>query len=357
MLWLLFFLVAFVVVSYVFLRGENLSYLDRPVPRHPQRTPGAGMRSVLMELSEAAEQIEGLGLGRKRIQRIRQLMDDIGRKRETSCSFHPVEGAEVRGEWVLAPGHDSDRRLLYIHGGAFLAGSPLSHRPITDRLARLTGCAVFAVDYRLMPEHSRVKGVEDCRRAYRWLLDNGPEGRAAASFMLVAGDSAGGSLTLTTLAWIRDTGLRQADAAIALSPSTDAALDAPSLRENAASDPMLGPVFGPLTRVPKIFLLWYTLFTTRMRPADPRVSPLRGSLAGLPPILIQASDSEMLLDDARRYVAKARAAESPVQLQTWPDMVHVWQLFIEELPEAEEAYQRIGEFLEGVASTEDSAAA
>ncbi|MEE4277844.1 MAG: alpha/beta hydrolase [Halieaceae bacterium] len=357
MLWLLFFILAFVVFSYVVLRGENLSYLDRPVPRHPLRTPGEGMRSVLRELAQSAEQVEGLGFGRRRVQRIREVMDEMGRRRVVESSFKAVESSEVRGEWVLAPGHDPDRRLLYIHGGAFFAGSPLSHRPITDRLARLTGCAVFVVDYRLMPEHPRVAGVEDCRRAYRWILDNGPEGRAPARYLVVAGDSAGGTLCLVTLAWVRDQGLRQADAGIALSPSTDAALDAPSLRENTASDPMLGPAFGALAKVPKIFLLWYTLFTTRMRPADPRVSPLRGSLADLPPILIQASDSEMLLDDARRYAAKARAAGSPVELQTWPDMIHVWQMFPDALPEAEEAYERIAEFLGNAGGKADSAAA
>lgn len=173
---------------------------------------------------------------------------------------------------------------------------------------------------------------------------------------MIAGDSAGGSLTLSLLAWIRDQDLRQADAAIALSPTTDAALDAPSLRENLASDAMLGPAFGMLARVPRFFLLWSTLITTRMRPADPRISPLRGNLDNLPPVLIQASDSEMLLDDARRYAAKARAAGSPVFLQTWPDMVHVWQVFTPDLPEAEEAYVKIGEFLASIAEEDREAA-
>jgi acetyl esterase/lipase len=94
----------------------------------------------------------------------------------------------------------------------------------------------------------------------------------------------------------------------------------------------------------------------RLRPADPRISPLRGSLAKLPPTLLQASDSEMLLDDSRRYAAKAQAAESPVELQTWPDMPHVWHIF-RELPESEEAYARIGEFLARHGVEEATAAA
>lgn len=342
MLAFLLTLAAFVAFSYIVLRGENLSYLDRPLPSHPTREPSEAMRGVLRELADVSSR--PLGSGRARVRALRDIMDEMGSRRPLQCEFVPVSNSDVSGEWVLAEEHDSARRILYIHGGAFFAGSPRSHRPITDRLARLTGCAVLALDYRLVPEHARKAGIEDCRRAYRWILENGPDGREPVRFLVVAGDSAGGNLTLSLLPWVRDTRLRQADAGIALSPATDAVLDAPSLRDNVDTDPMLGPAFGSLTRVPKLLLLWYTLFTARMLPRDPRISPLRGSLKDLPPILVQASDSEMLLDDARRYVTKAQAADSPVTLQTWPDMVHVWQMFTE-LPEADEAYEKMAEFL------------
>ncbi|WP_439102147.1 alpha/beta hydrolase [Congregibacter sp.] len=346
MFWLAFTVVAFVMFSYLVLRGENLSYLDQPVPDHSPRAPSEAMQGVLASLREFGEGAHGRG--RQRVQAVRGFMDKMGAQRSYESEFLALSTPDLRGEWVLAPKHDTGRRILYLHGGAFIAGSPLSHRPITDRLARLTGAAVFVLDYRLMPEHKRIDGIEDCRRAYRWILENGPDGRSPAQTLVVAGDSAGGNLTLSLLSWVRDQGLRQADAGIALSPATDAVLDAPSLRHNIASDAMLGPAFGFLAKVPGIFLLWYTWATSRMLPADPRISPLRGSLADLPPILVQASDSEMLLDDARRYVAKAQAAESPVVLQTWPDMVHVWQMFTPELEEAEEAYHNIAEFLDAV---------
>lgn len=346
MFWLVITVVAFVMFSYLVLRGENLSYLDQPVPEPGRRPPSDAMEKVLASLREFGEGAHGRG--RQRVQAIRGFMDKMGAERSYGSEFLALSTPDLRGEWVLAPEHDSGRRILYLHGGAFIAGSPLSHRPITDRLARLTGAAVFALDYRLMPEHKRIDGIEDCRRAYRWILENGPDGRSPAETLVVAGDSAGGNLTLSLLSWVRDQNLRQADAGIALSPATDAVLDAPSLRHNIASDAMLGPAFGTLAKVPGIFLLWYTWATSRMLPADPRISPLRGSLADLPPILIQASDTEMLLDDARRYVAKAQAAESPVVLQTWPDMVHVWQMFTPELEEAEEAFDNIAEFLDAV---------
>lgn len=346
MFWLALTVLALIAFSFLVLRKEDLSYLDQPIPSHSPRPPSDALRNAMSPVDEFAGQSSIRG--KARVRAIREFMDTMGAQREYACEFKTVNTPEVKGEWVLAPDFDAKRRILYLHGGAFIAGSPLSHRPITDRLARLTGAAVFALDYRLMPEHPRIAGIEDCRRAYRWIVRNGPVAAEEAEFLVVGGDSAGGNLTLALLAWVRDEGLRQADAGIAFSPATDAVLDAPSLRANIPTDAMLGPAFGGLARVPKIFLLWYTWATSRMFPSDPRISPLRGSLSGLPPILVQASDSEMLLDDSRRYVAKAQAAESPVLLQTWPDMPHVWQIFTPDLPEAEEAFENLAEFLDGV---------
>jgi monoterpene epsilon-lactone hydrolase len=345
MFWLLVAIAALLGFTYLVLRGENLAYLDQPLPPAVPHEPGAAYSRVLGELQ--AFSAASLGRGRERIVSIRRFMDEMPAGGEYASEIRSVDVGQVRGEWVLAPDHDPARRILYIHGGAYFAGSPVSHRPITDRLARLTGCAVFSLDYRLMPEHRRLDGIEDCRAAYQWIVDNGPEGPAPAAFLVIGGDSAGGNLTLATIAWVRDRGLRRPDAAIAFSPATDAVLDAPSLRANIATDPMIGPAFGQLARVPQPLLLWYQWFTARLRPTDPRVSPLRGALHDLPPVLIQASDSEMLLDDARRYVAKAQAAGSPVMLQTWPNMFHVWQMFTD-LPEAEEAYANVAEFLDSV---------
>jgi len=200
----------------------------------------------------------------------------------------------------------------------------------------------------LMPENTRREGIEDTQKAYRWILDNGPAGPESLSFLMVAGDSAGGNLTLSLIAWVRDQKLRAPDAAVAFSPVVDTAMTSPSLRSNISSDPMLGSPFGKLTKVPLLFMWWFTWLGSRIRPADPLGSPLRGDLSGLPPVLVQVSEAEMLFDDARRYVAKAQAAGSPVELQHWSFMVHVWQIFTPELPEAEEAYDNIAEFLVSV---------
>lgn len=357
-MWLLLAVVLLLVFSYYYLRGADLSYLDTEGLPQPDRAPSEAHHEVVASLSKLLGASQGKR-GRARLISMREQMDSISEGREFVSSFTPVSEGNIRGEWVVAPDADPARRILYIHGGAWLAGSPKSHRSITNKLSRVAGAAVFSVDYRLMPEHRRLDGIVDCRDAYRWILHNGPDGEGSPSLLVVGGDSAGGNLTLSLLAWVRDEGLRAPDAAIAFSPATDATMSSPSLRTNLATDPMLGPAFGYLTRYPQPLLWWVAWLTARMRPSNPDVSPLRGDLGGLPPLLVQVSEAEMLLDDARRYVHKAQLAGSPVELQSWPHMVHVWQVFTPELPEAEEAYERIAQFLQRVendTATESAAA-
>lgn len=336
-----------------FLAGADLSGFDLPdntTQAHRQRfstgdSLNAEHRQVLKVLAQLSGQTKNLPLS-QHLKALRRFMDTLSEGHRLNAHFAAVDAGGVRGEWVVAPGADSSRRTLYIHGGAWAMGSPLSHRVITSRFSELTGGAVLAIDYRLMPEHRRKAGIEDCRTAYRWILENGPEGPQPVSALVVAGDSAGGNLTLSTIAWARDAGLRPADAAVALSPATDGTLSGKTLKSNLASDAMLGPLFAPLTRLPHSALLWLSLLLYRVRPCDPQVSPIHGDLANLPPLLIHASEDEMLLDDARRYQRKALAAGSAVTLQTWQHVVHVWHMFGEQLTEAGQAFEQIGLFLQ-----------
>lgn len=351
MFWIIAVIILLVVAATLLVfRLEDLSHLDRDDHPVTHATPSEANREVLRRIRELGQASRGLR-GKARLTALREHMDSLSEGVKLACEFRQCDSP--RGEWVVAPGSNSRRRLLYIHGGAWAAGSPTSHRTITDRLAQITGAAVFALDYRLMPENRFMDGVRDCRQAYTWLLDHGPDGAEPADFMVVAGDSAGGSHTLGLIAWIRDNGLRQADAAIALSPSTDLTLTAPSNRNNIDTDPLLGPVFGGLSKIPLPVIWWATLAAFRVSPTNPVASPLRGDLRNLPPTLIQASDSEMLLDNARRYAARAVAAGSPVTLHTWPGMVHVWQIFVPLLPEAEEAFDDIRAFLKRLELQDD----
>lgn len=311
--------------------------------------PSDGQRKVLDVMRGFDSEVRTQPLS-NRIHALRKAMDNFGggTSREPAAlgvTITSVAVGDIDAEWVLAPDSDPDRRLLYFHGGAFFVGSPLSHRPLTSVLAKRTGLSVLVIDYRLMPEHSRIQGIEDCQDAYRWILEQGPAGRGAPTELFVAGDSAGGNLTLMITAWARDNGLRPVDGAIALSPATDSTFRSPSMRDNAATDPMLGPGLGSILRIPRPLLLLLTMFAARMRPQNPLISPIHGKLAGLPPTLVHASEAEMLFDDCRRYTLKAQEAGSPVVLQTWPFMVHVWQIFHDVLPEANEALDEIEAFV------------
>lgn len=307
-----------------------------------------------MEHQAAAKEIMALeskvkGLSRKeRLQFTRDFMEDIPEGKQFVSEFNATQVNGRPAEWVLAPGVDSSRRVLYLHGGAFIAGSPNSHRSATSRFSEVANAAVLAIDYRLMPENKRIDGIEDCRQAYRWILENGPDGQSAPSKIFMGGDSAGGNLSLVMAAWIRDENLRPPDAVVVMSPLGDSTYSGPSIRNNLETDVMLGPMFGVLLKIPKWILSWIFVLENRYLPANPLVSPVFGDLSGLPPILVQVSEAEMLLDDAKRYVNKSRKAGSPVRLQTWGGMLHVWQLFYPEVPEAREAWDHIGGFIEAV---------
>lgn len=331
----------------LFLKGPDLSRFDQPVGEHFScgDQPSAEVQAVVSSFAGFKSAVKGVPL-RQRIPALRRLMDNFFADRDIAgFAFQPVRCDGVPAEWVLPPQADNGRRTLYIHGGAFALGSPRSHRSVTTRFAEMTGGAVLAIDYRLMPEHPRAAGIADCRNAYVWMLDNGPDGPASAQTVFVAGDSAGGNLALALIAWVRDQGLRLPDAGVALSPLTDSTLASPSFKTNRLSDPLLGPVFGAMTWVPRYLLLWASLFQSRINPRDPGISPVLGDLAGLPPILVQVGAQEMLRDDARRYVNRAQAAGSPVALQTWEHVMHVWQLFNPELTEARDALDAIDRFL------------
>lgn len=348
MLWIIAAIILLIVALTFFLfRIEDLSYLDRKEYSVREAAPSAENQKVLEQIREMGRASKGLH-GKARLVAVRKHMDGLSDGLDLKSEFRHCE--TPKGEWVIAPGANTQRRILYIHGGAWAAGSPRSHRSITDRLSHIASAAVFAVDYRLMPEHRFMDGVRDCRKAYTWLTENGPDNSSEATFLLVAGDSAGGSHTLGLLAWIRESGLRQADGAIAFSPSTDLTLSAPSNRNNISTDALLGPAFGGLSKIPRPVIWWATFAAFRVSPTSPVASPLLGNLSKLPPTLIQASNTEMLLDNARRYAAKAQAAGSPVTLHTWPGMVHVWQIFTPMLPEAEEAFADIELFIKKLES-------
>jgi len=335
------------------LRGENLAKYDEGIPVTFDCDPHSeGLKKMNAYLYDNFEAPADGHKGGEPIASKRKRFDKAGLARDfpdttfTPLSM-PAKWGDIDGEWVTTKKTDPDKRILYIHGGAFTVGSCLSHRALTSRLAKMTGASVCAVNYRLMPEHKRMAGIEDCRTAYKWILENGPDGPFSVKKLCVAGDSAGGNLTLSTIQWARNKSLRPADAAITLSPGIDGTFSSPSIRKNVGTDHMLRPMLGNLLNVPKTLLLWGSFKQVGISPSSPVISPIFGDLSGLPPTLIQASSAEILYDDARRYTAKARKAGSDVKLQTWSHLPHVWQIFDDILPEADDALKEIAGFLKG----------
>lgn len=336
---------AWLLARWIVRADDTLTDHDHPPPplmKEPEAV-GPEVETVVAELREAQASFDTSDRDARREQ-VRRWLDGLGAEVDHDCQVVAVTAGPCRGDWVVPPDADTSRRLLYLHGGAFEAGSPLSHRGMSTRIAERTSMPVFVVDYRLSPEHTRQEALDDVDAAWELLCAEGPGGPAALAAAFVAGDSAGGNLALGLSHRLRDGAGRLPDGVVAFSPMTDSTLASPSWRENLDSDPFLGPGFGQLLEVPRELLVLGTWAGTRIRPDDPRVSPLRDDLTGLPPTLVQASEAEMLRDDAVRYARAAQAAGSPVRLQLWPRMVHVFQAFAE-LPEAAEAMDEVEAFL------------
>jgi len=344
-------LIAAWAISTFLLSGEDLSEYDRAADSDAVVTfpghegPSDGHWEAVAAVEEFGSRITGMSRTRTR-ELMREYMDEQGRIRQFASEITRVDAGGVPAEWVCAEGANPARRVLYIHGGAFIAGSPLSHRNITNRFSEITGAAVLSIDYRLMPEHRRMDGIEDCRTAYRWILENGPGGPQTVDHLVVSGDSAGANLSLSLVNWVKEQGMRLPDAVVVLSAPVDCTFTSPSIVTNVNSDVMLGPLFRILLRVPAWIRRWLFVLENRMNPANPLVSPVFADLSGLPPTLLQVSEAEMLLDDSRRYANKARASGSPAVAQSWGHMMHVWHIFYPEVREAGEAWEEIRRFVE-----------
>ncbi len=243
-----------------------------------------------------------------------------------------IKIGEIPCEWVLAPGADPEVRLLYLHGGGWVSGSGGNYLPLAADISMAAKCAVLLPDYRLAPEYPFPAGLEDCIAAHEWLIGNGPNGPSPAKVTFIAGDSAGGNLTLATLLALRDRKHPLPAGGIPLSAATDFTLASASLKDVA--DPIISAKTMPEFR---------TRYLGQQDPRHPWASPVYGDYRGLPPLLIQVGEHEMLRDDSLRVAEKARADGIPVTLEIWPGMVHVFQ--IRGLPESREAITQIADFM------------
>ncbi|HET6875015.1 MAG TPA: alpha/beta hydrolase [Acidimicrobiales bacterium] len=246
----------------------------------------------------------------------------------------PVDAGGVPAEFTFPEdGRQTAGTLLYLHGGGYFQGSPVTHRRLVTALCLAAGMRGLSIDYRLAPEHRFPAAVDDALAAYRWLT--GPEGEDPAR-VVVAGDSAGGGLSAALLVALRDAGDRLPAGAYLLSPWTDLAATGDSMRTRADADPMIDP--SDTEAVGRRYAGDRDL-------RDPLISPLYADLTGLPPLLIHVGDAEVLLDDATRMADRAAGAGVPVEVEVWPEAFHVFQMMVGLLPEADEAVAQAGAWM------------
>ena len=237
----------------------------------------------------------------------------------------------VRAEWLRPAAARRDAVVLYLHGGGYAIGSPRSHRHVAAAIAAAAGVTGLLLDYRRAPESPFPAAVDDAVAAYRWLLGRG----ISPEHIVVAGDSAGGGLTVATLIALRDAGVTLPAGGVCISPWTDLTRSAESYVTNL-SDPIVKPA---------LIVEMASAYLGGAKATSPLASPLYADLSGLPPLLIQVGSGELLLDDAKGLAARARAAGVDATLEVWEDMVHVWHWFLPMLDEAQAAIDRIGEFV------------
>src|SRR5438132_7644448 len=233
-------------------------------------------------------------------------------------TVEPAVANGVRAEWTSTPQDERDTALLYVHGGGYVIGSLDSHRHLVSEAGRAAKTWALALDYRLAPEHPFPAAVEDAVSGYRYLLSRG----SRPGHIAIAGDSAGGGLVVSAMLAIRDAGLAQPACGWCISPWVDMEGIGETMSTKEAADPMVQR--APLLDMARLYL-------GGADPRSPLAAPIYADLTGLAPLLIQVGAAETLLDDAVRLAKIAGAADVRVDLQIWPEMVHVWHLFHPEL--------------------------
>lgn len=268
------------------------------------------------------------------VPRMRKRLDQIGRLARPArrVAIEQGELAGLHAEWYRPQQVTPGKILLYLHGGAYALGSCASHRKMVTHIARAGQLEAVLPEYRLAPEHPFPAGPDDCVRSYRALLDKGYE----PGNIIIGGDSAGGGLTVATMLQLRHDGVPLPGGAVMLSPFLDMTASGESATTRLAQDPWFDPAHI------SVVIGHYCPYEDL---ENPMLSPVFANVAGLPPTLIQVGDHEILLSDSTRFADKLKDEGIHVELEVFPEMWHVFQLFIGKMPESKGAIKKIGEFI------------
>ncbi|MFL5295034.1 MAG: alpha/beta hydrolase [Phenylobacterium sp.] len=248
------------------------------------------------------------------------------------CQHEPVVAGGVKGERIAPTAAAASRQLLYLHGGGYVMGSPRSHRPLVAHLAQAAQATAIVPDYRMGPEHPFPAAVEDAVAVYRWMLEGGAEPERT----IIAGDSAGGGLTVALALRLKAEGLPQPAGLYVISPWADLTLSHPAHRAKAADDPMI---------TAELLRECAGQYLGSAAARDPLASPAFGDFDGLAPMLIQVGSEEMLLGDSLMLAERAGLARVDVRLEVWAEMIHVFPVFGGQLAAARRAIATAGAWM------------
>ncbi len=265
---------------------------------------------------------------------MRQAFEDVTQRLDTPDNV-TVRHATIAGiecDWLVPEGSKKTPVLLYLHGGAYVMGSSKTHRQMVATIAKAAGVRAILPNYRLAPENPFPDGIDDACAVYKQLLQQGIE----PDEIVIAGDSAGGGLTVATALKLRHDGVPLPAALVLLSPWLDLSASGESVKSRAKLDPLFRAEDMPIVA---------EFYCSADAVREPLVSPVFANVSGLPPAFIQVGDHEILLSDSTRFADKLTAAGINVTLQVWPDMWHVFQFFGSKMPESEAALVDIARFL------------
>ena len=254
-------------------------------------------------------------------------------RRARGVETRPDRLAGVEVDWLHPQEAPKDKVLYYLHGGAYVLGSRRTHRKLAGHMAKAAGIVAVLPEYRLAPENPFPAAIEDAVAVYKALLEKG----SGPDDIVIAGDSAGGGLTVATLLSLRHEGVPLPAAAVLLSPFLDVTGSGESMKTRADQDPWFDP--NDIHVVARYYSPDETQWT------NPLVSPVFANVAGLPPMLIQVGDDEILLSDSTRMADHLREEGVDVELEVWPELWHVFQLFVGKMPESRQAIEKIGDYI------------
>lgn len=290
-----------------------------------------GMERVIRRLRKFKESIDG----KQSVEAIRDGLEQMASRvvlpEDVKCEI--VDAGGVPAEWISTPDAAENHVVLYLHGGGWISGSINTHRDLVARISRTSKSRILILNYHLAPEFPFPAAFDDCISAYKWLLSNGikPED------IVIAGDSAGATLTITCLIRLRDEGIELPSAAVSISPLTDATFSGESFKTKAKLDPFY---------TPEDCEFMVSQYIGDMDRRKPLISPLYADLHGLPPLLIHVGTLELLLDDSVRFAECAKEAGVDVTLEVFKDMPHVFHAFAGVAPEGQDAIEKIGIFIQ-----------